>query len=398
MNEIYVTYLSLLRAFVQQTAPDPVDGPTLGRLLELADLHSTGGILSWLYRKYPDRAPAELLPRLRQRCLGEVAVFTQRAEQMKGLLARLDREGIDCLLFKGFILRDYYPVPELRTFSDIDFVIHREDRAKADELMKSLGYEPRDTWEPAYSYLRGNEYYEIHTDVMEIDVSDKADYRGYYSRIWDHVRPCEAVKLPHVWEFDPEFHFLYLLTHVAKHISSAGAGIRMYLDIALFIRHFGDSLNWEWVAGELETLCFTDFANLVFTVTEEWFGVAAPLPLRPVPEQVMADFLEFTLVGGVYGKAGRDESIVFLKQQDRNREEVSKVKTLLYHAFPPARVMENRYTYLQKRPWLLPAAWVHRLAASRSEWGRFADNTKNILTADEEEARKLKRIYKEIGL
>ena len=91
---------------------------------------------------------------------------------------------------------------------------------------------------------------------------------------------------------------------------------------------------------------------------------------------------------------GRDESIVFLKQQ----EKASKLKTLMFHAFPPAQSMENRYTYLQKHRWLLPAAWVHRLIISRKEWGRFAENTKNILGADTREALKLRRIYKEIGL
>ena len=30
------------------------------------------------------------------------------------------------------------------------------------------------------------------------------------------------------------------LTHIAKHISSSGAGIRMYMDIAVFIRHLGE--------------------------------------------------------------------------------------------------------------------------------------------------------------
>lgn len=61
-------------------------------------------------------------------------------------------------------------------------------------------------------------------------------------------------------------------------------------------------------------------------------------------------------------------------------------------------VLENRYTYVRKHHWLLPAAWFHRFVDKRKKWGRFADHTKDILSADEEKVLKLKRIYKEIGL
>ena len=399
MKEIYGKYLSVLRSFVGGSAPEAVSGEEWPELWELARIHNTMGILSFVYMHHPQLVPEEVRPGLRKLCLGEISLYARRAEQMRQLAEECSKNDIDCLYFKGYVLRNYYPVPELRTFGDVDFVIRKADREKADQLMKDLGYIPKDTWEPAYSYRKDAEYYEIHTDVMEIDVSDKADYVAYFSHIWEHVRPAEVVNLPHAWEFTPEFHFLYLLTHIAKHISASGAGIRMYLDIAFFIKHFQQKLDWAWVAEELEKLAFSDFANMVFSAVEQWFGIAPPLPLRAVDKPVMADFLEFTLSGGVYGYVGRDKGTVFLKQQARNdREEVSKFRTLLHHALPPAASLENRYTYLQKHSWLLPVAWGHRLVASRKEWGRFAGHTKEILNADEEKVKKLKRIYKELGL
>ena len=398
MKESYVKYLSVLRAFVQGTDPDSVDASDVNELMNLANINSTGGIVCYEYMTHPERICPEVLPLMRRQCLHETSYYARRAEQVKTLLHILDENGIDCILFKGLVVREYYPVPELRSFGDIDFVIRKEDRHRSHALMQQLGYETKDDWEPAYSYLKGTEYYEIHTDVMEIDVSDKADYVSYYSHIWEHIQPSTLVKKPHVLEFKPEFHFLYLLTHIAKHISGSGAGIRMYLDIACFLKHFGGSLDWQWVQGELKTLCFEDFANMALTAVERWFGVESPLALRPVPEQVLSDFLEFTLEGGIYGTVGRDKGTVFLKQQGRNDQNVSKWRTLLFHAFPPAKSMENRYTYLQKHRWLLPVAWAHRIICSRKEWGRFADHTRDILDADSEDVRKLKRIYQQIGL
>lgn len=398
MKETYRHYLSALRSFLHGTAPEALSPEALHRLLELAMINSTGGIVAYAYRTHPDRTDPQTIPALKKLCFQEISLYSRRAELMKLLLEKLNSEEIDTILFKGFVIRDYYTVPELRTFGDVDFVVRSSDRKKSDALMKKLGYTPQDTWEPAYSYLKMPEYYEIHTSVMDVDVSDKADYPGYFSRIWDHVRPSTLFPGKHILEFTPEFHFLYLLTHIAKHISSSGAGIRMYLDIAFFLKQLGETLDWTWIARELKVLRFEDFANVIFTATERWFGIESPLPLRPVPEQVMTDFLEFTLEGGVYGRANRDQGVVFLKQQGRNEEEVSRVKTLMFHAFPPVRVLQNKYPYLQKHRALLPVAWVQRLADSRSEWSRFADHTKTILTADSEEVLKLKRIYKELGL
>lgn len=398
MKEIYDKYLSILRAFVQKSAPPLLDTAELKEILNLAYINSTSAMVYYVYLSHPELIDNASFPDLRTQCFQSIALYAKRADKMKTLLKELNQNGIDCILFKGFIVKEFYPIPELRTFGDIDFVIREADRKKCDALMKQLGYEPKANWEPVFSYLKGIEYYEIHTNIMDIDVSDKANYVSYFGHMWEYIQPSETVALPHVFEFSPEFHFLYLLTHIAKHISNSGAGIRMYLDIALFVQHYGASIDWSWIEKELKMLHLTDFANMAFHAVEQWFGASAPVELRPVSEQLQNDFLEFTLEAGVYGYIGRDKSLVFLKQQNRNEEKVSKVKTLLFHAFPPRKSMESRYSYLQDHPWLLPAAWVHRLIGSKSEWGRFADHTKNIIRADSEEVLKLKRIYKEIGL
>lgn len=398
MKQIYREYVAFLKSFVQDTKPEIEEKVDYEQLLQVARINSTEGIVNYILMKNPGMVDPGYYAYMRRQCLSEIALYSRRTEQMKTLIQKLEENGIDHLLFKGFVVREYFTVPELRTFGDIDFVIRKEDRKRCDELMKELEYEAHENWEPVYSYVKGTEYYEIHTDVMEIDVSDKADYKSYYSHIWENTIPSSLTGKKHSYEFTPEFHFLYMLTHIAKHISSSGAGIRMYLDIAFFVKHFGDSIDWKWISGELKKLHFQDFANMTLSAVEQWFGVKSPLSLRTIAGETMEDFLEFTLEGGTYGKQGRDRSVVFLKQQNRNEEEISKFKTLVFHIFPPISSLENRYSYLQKHRWLLPVAWVHRVIDNRSSWGRYVDSAKGIISADEEEALRLKRMYKEIGL
>lgn len=398
MNKTDALYLSALRAFVQNTAPEAVAAEDWDALLHLADIHTTAGMVCYVYALHPEQAPEAIRSNLRKLYLREFGLYARKAELMRQLAAEYDKIGIDCILLKGIVIRNCYPVPELRTFGDVDFVIRPEDRDKSDQLMKALGYLPETNWEPIFTYRKGQEYYEIHTTDLETDVPAVVTDAGCFRRIWEQTVPSRAIDLPHMLEPEPNLHFLYLLTHLAKHVSNSGAGIRMYLDLAFYLRSFGSSLDRSKLEAELEHLSLSDFANTALHAVQQWFGTESCLPLKPIEQAVMDDFLEFTLSGGIYGYIGRDPSMVYLKQQYRSEEKISKGKTLLYRFFPPAKRIESRYTYLQKHPWLLPAAWIHRLFANAGKWGSFAGHTKKILTADETAVLELRRICKRIGL
>lgn len=393
MNDAEQYLLRVLRGFVQGEDPGPFSGDWR-QLYELSMMHSVNGILGHSVMTFPHPDSAGIKQMMRQTCLQTMMLFSARAQAMAELSQALSAEGIDHLLFKGFVVRDYYTIPELRSFGDIDFLIRPADRAKCDAFMKARGFDPQNDWEPVYSYLKGGEYYEIHTEVLETDISERADYRDYFSHVWDYA----VQQGDHTFVLKPEYHLMYLLTHIAKHIHGSGAGIRMYLDIAFFLKHFGDSLDWDWFSDELRKLNFYDFTNMVFSLVKREFGVDSPIALRGVDKQTYRDFLDFTMAGGTFGKFGRDSAVIQLKNQDIGEESVSKGKTILHRIFPSASTIEARYTYLQKRPWLLPVAWVHRVFKNKNLLDRRIHEVQNIVNVDTEEVLKLKRIYQEIGL
>ena len=395
MEQSYLDLIQMLRAFVQGKRPQLSEHIDWNELCRLARINSVLGIVGYIVMMYPDLAEESIRLALRQKSIGTIMRTRQRMERMKKLIQILNEHGVDHLLFKGVIVRDYYPVPGLRSFGDIDFAIRKADRNRVDDLMIELGFTRECEYEPAFSYLKGNEYYEIHTELLEVNVSDKADYMGYFQQLWDYA----ACVRDHTYEFKPEFHFLYILTHLAKHVSSSGAGIRMYLDVAFFIQHFGQSIDWKWIQNELESLKLSDFANMVLYAVESWFGVLSPLPLRHVDEGLMEDYLRFSLEGGTFGYVGRSTGTVFLKNQDRNDvKSVSRAAAIYQRLFPPAKEIENRYVYLQGRSWLLPIAWVHRFFRGVGRFWYHVNQAKEIVNAEDDEVLRLRRIYKEIGL
>lgn len=386
--------LHLLGAYINKEKPEILPDADWGKLMDLARIHNLSGVLGYMAMRWPICPAPELRSSLRSLCLSTMAVCAKRkvlAEQLSEFLAQ---ERIDHLFLKGYILRELFPVPELRTFGDIDLVIRPEDRTRCHEKMLEWGYAVKADWEPVYSYTRGDEYYEIHTQIMEVDVSERADYRGYFQQLWDHAVPMGAFR----WQLAPEYHFLYMLTHIAKHVVGSGAGIRMYLDVAVFAQHHARSLAWDWVRAELKAMELTGFANTVLTLVEENLGVPSPIGLYPLEEETKAEFLELTMRGGIFGRSGQDSGINSLKQNVRSGKEISRTGTLVRRLFPAAQSIQSRYTYLQDKPWLLPAAWVHRLVKTRDGWASHTLEAKNILAADKEEAKRLNRLYRDIGL
>ena len=393
METEYTYLLHLLGAYLREDTPGPADNVDWEKLMELARIHGVVGIVAYMGRKYPICPDPRYSGAFRSLCMGTISLYSRRHALALEMDRQLEDVGIDHILMKGFVLREDYPVPELRTFTDIDLVIRPEDRQKSHQLMLSLGFAVKDDWEPVYSYHRGDEYYEVHTQIMEVDVSEKADYRGYFANAWDHARPVSH----HSYRFTPEFHFLYMLTHIAKHVHQAGAGIRLYLDVAAFLRRHGNALDWQWIRQELQELELYDFARVVLSAVRQWFGIEAPFPFVPVPEETLRNFTEFTLEAGVFGHHNRDFALSKMKHQKEDTSG-SRAALLLRQIFPRAETIQSRYTYLQNKPWLLPAAWVHRLVKTGGDTRKHLDTARQIITADTEEVDRLRRLTKDIGL
>ena len=393
MEREYKYLLHLLGAFLREETPEVSEQVDWQKLLQLAQIHSVVGILGYMGKKYPICEDPQQKALMRSLCFNSVALFARRNTMADAMAAELERAGIDHILMKGYVLRDFYPVPELRTFNDIDLVIRSEDRKRCDALMLELGFQRHTDWEPVYSYVRDEEFYEIHTEIMEIDVSPTGEQEAYFRNHWDYARPIRA----HSYRFTPEYHFLYLLTHIAKHVHGSGAGIRMYLDVAAFIRHYGDSIDWEWIRRELKMLKLSRFADVVFTAVEDWFGIRCRIAFDRVPEAVMGSFLTFTLEAGTFGHYQRDTAVTALKHENSG-DGSSRFRQVLRKTFPKAETIESRYTYLQDKPWLLPAAWVHRLIKNKEKLPQRTRQMQQILEADSEEVRKMRNLMREIGL
>ncbi len=347
----------LLRSFVQDTPPGPDGLWNIPYLWRTAAEQNLLPVLAYENKRWKLFDDPNVCRQLDGLLYGTVAANLNRCVDFETLSASFTEHGIAHMPVKGYYLRKLYPTPELRTFGDIDLLIHPEDRQKVHGLMLSLGYTVKQDWEPTYSYIKDAEYYEIHTNLMDGNLDGRSDLQAYFDAAWAHAAPDDGLR------FRPEddFHFIYTVCHLTKHLYGGGAGLRMYLDVALYVKHKDDSLHWQAIVGEFTALHLEGFFHTVMNACCVWFGTETICPLPEPDTEALDRLLSYTLDSDLFGHS-RDHAVIELRNEKDKAPSRSRV--LRKMLFPPAAEIESRYTFLQNHHWLLPLGWLVRLFAN----------------------------------
>lgn len=385
---MYNDVTAMLRAFVHGEKPVFANDFDENAFLKCAYYQNILGIVAYMNRRYRFLSDS-VSSALENTYYSVVSDSVVRQEAFSKLSARLSEEGIEHMPVKGIYIMEYYAVKELRSFGDIDILIRESDRAKTDELMRDLGYDIKTDWEPTYSYLKGNEFYEIHSNLFDVRLKNCPDMIEYFSKAWDYAEKRSEL----CFEPQHDFHFIYIICHIAKHLSTSGAGIRMFLDVAFFIEKFNGEMSWEYIKAEFKKLKLEKFLFAVLSAAEAWFGVTADCDFEKLSENELNELLAYTLGADIYGH-NRDNTLVKLRTQKRP----SKVLLFIKMIFPPKNQIENRYTFLKKIPLLLPLAWVVRFFKNIRLIPSWIKSVGNLKAADSDGIEKVDDFMKKIGL
>lgn len=310
---------------------------------------------------------------------------------------KLTERGIGYVPVKGSVIKKLYPEPDLRTMGDLDLLIQEKDRAAADEIMKSLGYERQGLGSNVWTYKRGLVTFEIHVNLAGKKYWNDVDYIGYFSELFQKSHPIgEKTER----RLTLEDHFLFLCFHLAKHLCSTGAGIRMILDIALYIKHYDKQMDWQYIWEEADKLQLRDFIENMLFICWSWFHVETEVSAERMDSRIQAIFEEYVLSGGVFGFE-REDSIRRLRkgirEEGSNRSLWVKLRALLYLAFPDREHMKDFLPELEDHPALLPAAWVKRWYLGLRNKERVKKSLENF-SGNVEEAKSQWELLKKIGL
>ena len=352
---------------------EAVDWPAM---FTLANQQKLLPILFEAVRKTPAAGEnAPLFAAIKQQVIGQVLNQTVRSAEFADLYRSLRDAGLHPVVVKGQLCSRLYPLRDHRISADDDLFIPEGEFFACHQALLANGLTtdtPADELPTAdeVSYTKKDSplYIELHRHLFD-SAQDAHDELNHF---FADIAPVEVdgfLTMP------PHEHLLYLILHAYKHFVRSGIGLRQFCDIGLWARAYHDQIDWQRLHDQCAGVHAATFAAAAFRIARTYLGIDSDLPAPWNSDVDVEPLLHDTLCGGVYGSndyTRLHSSTVTLNavKASRTGEKSSVLRTV----FPKREYLERRYPYLKKRPYLLPVAWVQRIAHYAGEQSG-ADNS-----------------------
>ncbi len=255
----------------------------------------------------------------------------------------LNNSGVEFIILKGYIMRDLYPEPWMRTSCDIDILVHESnfEEAKA-VIFKELNYE--------FSNIKNHDveavapsdvHIELHFKLC--DSNDERKYNRLLKNVWDYTEQKEEGSCERF--LTREMFYYYHIAHMAKHFEEGGCGIRPFIDLWLLNNKLccDQALKDKYLReGELEK-----FNEIVCDLSNAWFENGPQTSLLSKVES-------YILTGGTYGS-------VRMKIAATRKADESKLHYIISKIWIPFERLCLIYPKLKNRRILQPYYEVCRI-------------------------------------
>ncbi len=268
---------------------------------------------------------------------------------LKMVVDKLNDADFPYALVKGKTIAKYYPSEELRDMSDLDILVSPSDYKKAQELFDSFcGEKPNQVGnEYEFSYMLNGVTIELQNNLAyEKNLSGKVDYEKYFGDLINH-----RIKEGSVSVIEPSHAFIYNAYHMAQHFYYSGCGVRMITDLAVMIKQFKDTFDWEEIMDTLKKLELFDFAINIFSIIDDWFGIKIPSS-QYQKRDISDECVEYFVDSGIFGREKINSDVGNVRKND----------SFLKWAFPSYSHMRQYSDWFKNKPAiLLPLAYVVRI-------------------------------------
>lgn len=347
---------------------------------KLADDQSVQFLLGYSLKKMPKcSCPDEIRHRLIQKmrsvsmqnyaCMNETAL----------LMNDMEAAGIHNVMFKGWSVARYYAAPEARVSGDVDIWVAPKDEKRALCFLESRGFTVEKRWKNGHHSechhpVLGN--LDLHVlfydEIVESMWFNKTDGREFV--VEPHLKVEDSIGTYYTLNYTD--HLLYLILHMVKHFIETGLSLRIIIDIAVYYSINKDRVDIQRIWSVVNSLKYADLVNCVLWTAIHYCGFAADdFPgISAVANEQIQMILDDLETGGWIGtndKAAREEGWYEYNRQimlAKMKPWEYKLRMFLWqhaslrHIFPVRKEMIKLYPWLDGKLWLLPFAWVYRLA------------------------------------
>lgn len=365
MNYSEKIFINLLSEYINKDNKkiDINDSIDWDQILNLAVIHNVSGIIYAALKNNDYKLPKGINDKLYKSFLTTAVVSAKRDAETDKIIKLLTDNGISHLMSKGYLIKNYYPNPELRTMGDIDILVKEEDLKKVTDIIKGNGYSISNVYYNEVGFDKNNLHFELHDQLNE-KIGNGVDFGEYYKSKYKKAVLISGL----TYRLTHEDHFIYTVVHAAKHFSKSGCGIRMIMDVAVFVNYFGTSLDWSYIWDEFDKICLKSFAVNIVNLCKIWFntnteGIIDDSEFRlKINSEFYDQLCEYILSAGLFGTYNRNSDFKILRNQHITDNKLSsRGKNILYWFFPNDEFMRIKFEWYREKPkYCLPAAWVYR--------------------------------------
>lgn len=276
----------------------------------------------------------------------------EQEEVLQEVLTALHSQGVKTLQVQGTVVKKLYPSSDLRTMTDIDLIVEKDNLQKASNILQGLGFALEE--ENSEEWSGTNQLgilLELHTDFF------------YSVRTFQNGIRC-ASALNNAFKYatdktslncyvDNTTLYLFNLLHCLKHYLSGGAGIRRILDLYILSEKFKNSLNKEYIGEVLENSKLKKAAERLTLLAYNWFG-------DKVAEVDISKTEEIVFISKNHG----DRSVLVKRKLARKKVQGKKFIKLRYifsRIFISKQMCYAYYPFCKKHKYPTFLCWIHRL-------------------------------------
>lgn len=274
----------------------------------------------------------------------------------------LKDNNIEFIVLKGLAVRNFFSYPDLRTMSDADILVHKDDMVNIDRLLKLQGYQEYGRTEHHITYVSKNRtYIEVHWTLDKHSIKVKKYILP--DNIW-HDAIDVSVGDEVFKSLCLEDLLTHLCFHMACHMADSGFGVRQLLDLVLVVNKEKNNINWEKFMNNISACGIEKFTFVIFKVCNYLFNMDVPDIVaegRNITEKEIEIISDEILKYGVYGN--KEISNVYsnkLGYSSSDNKKTKAIKNIVRLVFPSKDRLDDKYSYAKKNTILLPVAYTMR--------------------------------------
>jgi hypothetical protein len=294
-------------------------------------------------------APGE---QLRDACRASAARNLLLFSELGKLLRATQAAGVPVIPLKGaFLAETVYGDIALRPMADLDLLVKPSDLPTAIEVLRQLGYESDQPFDPVAQQARfqdmppmrkpGSAMVELHWTLVTPLCGARIG-QGELEGIWERSVPATVAGVPSR-TLAPEDLLLHLCMHASAHHRFADVGLKSFVDMAEVARHYGGALDWSGFAERANRWRVANGVRMALMLAQEWTDLCVPADVWSQLDGERPDdqTLEWARHKVLEGRP--TELVNEFARLESEGGTTGKLAALRTAAFPPRTVMARLY-------------------------------------------------------